>query len=581
MSAQTQTPLADPITTEVVRNFMSACAEDMNATLFRSAYTPIIYEGRDCAVALLDRQARPLGQSTGVPLFLCNLEVCVQHTLDLYGEDWFQPGDIIAMNDSYVQGSHLHDVTVFGPIFAGDELVGFAATRAHWQDVGGKDPGTSMQTFDVYQEGFRLAPTKVIRGYEPVPEWMDFMRRNSRLGYELIGDFFAQVAACRTGEERVRSMVERVGPDVFASAIDNIFEQAEEIHREAVRELADGVYTASGCLDSDGVGDDPVPVQVKVTIDGERMEVDLTGTAGPQRGPVNCGRAQTLSAIQLAYKSLIKPNLPITGGAFAPLEVVIPEECFLNAREPMPCEWYFTSLGLVASLIISALAPALGDDAVAPDFGDSMVIALTGEKPGGRVWVSSEPTAGGWGGGPRGDGESGLISLNNGSFKNVPVEVFETKFPIRIERFALRPDTGGAGLHRGGCGVQRSYRLKDDMNVSLWFERSRTPAWGLEGGHDGAGPDCDAVAPDGSVWRGLKVNQMALSTGTLVTIRTGGGGGYGPPLQRPVEAVVDDVRLGLVSAAGAARDYGVVLDPETLAVDEAATAARRRGDATA
>ncbi len=465
-------------------------------------------------------------------------------------------------------------MTVFGPIFHEGELIGFAATRAHWQDVGGKDPGTTMLSFDVYQEGFRLAPTRVIRNYEPVEEWIDFLRRNSRLGYELIGDFYAQVAACRTGEKRMQSLLARVGTDVFDAAVANIFAQAEEIHRQAVTDLPDGRYTASGALDDDGVGDQPIPVEVAVTIAGDTMTVDLTGTAGPQRGPVNCGYAQTVSAIQLAYKSLIKPNLSITGGAFAPLEVVVPDECFLNAREPSPCEWYFTSLGLVATLMISALAPALGDAAVAPDFGDSMVIALTGERDHGQVWVSSEPTAGGWGGHPHGDGESALISINNGSFKNVPVEVFETKFPVRIERFALRPDSGGPGRHRGGCGVVRGYRLREDMKVSLWFERSHTPAWGLLGGESGDGPACEAVGPDGE-WRGLKVNQLPLPAETLVTVRTGGGGGFGDPLERPEAEVANDVRLGFVTVPAAAARYGVVVDPRSLAADADATRARR------
>lgn len=334
--------VADPVTTEVIRNFMSACADDMNAALFRSAYTPIIYEGRDCAVALLDRDARPLGLSTGVPIFLGNLEVCVEICLDQFGRDWFEPGDVIAMNDSYLQGSHLHDVTVLGPIFYREELVGFAATRAHWLDVGGRDTGTTMGSSDLFQEGFRLGPTKVIRKGEPMPDWMDFLRRASRFGYEAVGDFSAQVAAIRTGERRFQQMLDRFGVELFEAAKDNIFRQAEELDRAAVAALPDGVYRAEGSLDDDGLGGDPVPVVVTITVDGDRMVVDLSGTGPMAAGAINCGAPQTVSAVRLAYKALVNTHIPVTGGTFAPLSVQIPDDCFLNAKPPAACEWYFT-----------------------------------------------------------------------------------------------------------------------------------------------------------------------------------------------------------------------------------------------
>ena len=280
----TRSVVADPVTTEVVRNFMSSCAEDMNAALFRSAYTPVIYEGRDCAVALLDSDGEPLGMSTGVPIFLGNLEVCVKISSERFGRELVRAGDVIAMNDPYLQGTHLHDVTVFGPIFYHDRLVAFAATRAHWQDVGGRDPGTTMGSIEVFQEGFRMGPTRVVKGFEPLPDWMDFLRRASRFGYELMGDFHAQVAAIRTGEARLVRMLDRIGLDVFEAAKSNIFRQAEALERAAVGELPDGRYHAEGFLDDDGHGNGPVPVAVSITIDGEHMVVDLEGSSSAVRG---------------------------------------------------------------------------------------------------------------------------------------------------------------------------------------------------------------------------------------------------------------------------------------------------------
>ncbi|MGH9105523.1 MAG: hydantoinase B/oxoprolinase family protein, partial [Acidimicrobiales bacterium] len=580
--AVTPGTVADPVTTEVIRNFMSACAEDMNAALFRSAYTPVIYEGHDCAVALLDDEGEPLGTSTGVPIFLGNLEVCVKLTMERFGREWFGPGDVVAMNDPYLQGTHLHDVTVFGPIFFHGELVGFAATRAHWQDVGGRDPGTTMGSIEVFQEGFRMGPTRVVKGYEPLPEWMDFLQRASRFGYELMGDFNAQVAAIRTGEARLVRMLERVGLEVFEAAKQNIFRQAEALDRAAVREIPDGRYHAEGFLDDDGQGSGPVPVAVTVVVDGDHMVVDLEGSSAAVRGPVNCGYSQAVSAVRLGYKALVNTDMSVTGGTFAPLEVKVPDDCVFNAKEPAACEWYFTGLGLLCDLMVTALAPAVGERAVAAHYGDSMVINVNGVDPARSrpLWIVVEPTAGGWGAFPGSDGESALINLSNGSFKNIPVEVYETKFPVRIERFCLRTDSGGPGRWRGGCGVVRSYRLLQDASVSVWFERSVTPAWGLDGGGSAKGPSVVAEGPAGR-WSALKANCVGFPAGTLVTVETGGGGGCGPAIERPVEEVRRDVAQRWVSVEGARRDYGVVLDPVSLEVDETATSEERaqRADA--
>ena len=208
--ASVTTPVTtDPITTEIIRNLFQSCAQDMNATLFRSAYTPVIYEGLDCAVALLDENADVLGQAAGILLFVGNLEVCVKLTTEAFGIDIYEPGDIFYMNDPYLQGTHLNDATIFGPIFVDGELVGFSATRAHWLDVGGKDPGMTMDSTEVYQEGVRWGPTKIVSRYAPREDLIDLLRRNSRFGYSLIGDMNAQIAACRTGEERLQAIIAR------------------------------------------------------------------------------------------------------------------------------------------------------------------------------------------------------------------------------------------------------------------------------------------------------------------------------------------------------------------------------------
>ncbi len=560
----------DPITTEIIRNAFLSCAEDMNATLIRSSYTPIIYEGKDCAVALLDENGDVLGQAVGVPLFLGNLEICVKLTAELLGWDAFRPGDVFHMNDSYMTGTHLNDATIFAPIFWRRRLVGFAATRAHWLDVGAKDPGGPMDSHEIYQEGMRFGPTRIFDQGEPCREIIDLLRRNGRFGYSLVGDMNAQVAACRTGETRFQSVLDRFGYDTYRAARDEIFRQSEELERAAVAAIPDGTYAAEAALDDDGLGNGPVPIRVRIEVRGDRMTVDLSGSSPQTRGPVNCGFAQAVSGTRLAFKLLIHPERPVDGGTFKTLEVTAPPGTIFSAQEPAACQWYFTPCGTLIDLIVKALAPALPESAAAAHYGDSMVCYLAGADPrrGGRPFLMVAPHPGGWGGFEGGDGEDGLINNVNGAFKDLPVEIFESKYPALIRRYGLRTDTGGAGRFRGGCGIYRAMELQAPARLYLWFERSLHPAWGLFGGRDGVGPDC-VVNPGRPDERHLlKVNALPLEAGDVVELRTGGGGGFGDPRQRDPELVRRDVLDGYVSVEAAARDYGVVLDPVSLEVVE-------------
>jgi N-methylhydantoinase B len=560
---------ADPITTEVVRNFVTSCAEDMNASLWRSAHSAVIYEGRDSAVALMDEKGNMLGQSTGVPLFIGAIDVCVHHVLATYGDD-IAEGDIFIMNDSYLQGTHLHDITAIGPIFFKGELVGFGAARAHWNDIGAIDPGSTMQSTSIYQEGLRLGPTRIVAKRKPIREWYDHLRLNTRMPDATIGDLGAQIAAIRTGERRLSQLLERIGIDTYRASCADIFEQARRLDRAAIAAIPDGTWSREGYLDNDGVGTEPVKVALTLTVKGEELIVDLTGSSGPVQGSVNCGASQTVSLLRLAYKTMINPDRAITGGSFETMKVLIPESCMFNAQEPAACEWYFTGLGLLADLFISCLSEAVPARSTAAHYGDSMVAGFFSVDKKRGQWFALEPTAGGWGGRADGDGESGLINLVNGGFRNIPAEIYETKFPVRLVEFSLRADSAGPGKHRGGTGVIRRYKLLEDCWGALWFERSKTPAWGLNGGGDGAGPQNQITFPDGTIEKPLKMRARALPAGTEVDTRTGGGGGNGDPFARAFDAVALDVRRGLVSSEAAWKQYGVRVRPD-FTVDEAAS----------
>jgi N-methylhydantoinase B len=568
---------ADPITVEIVRNAFISIADDMNAALFRSAYSPVIYEGRDCAVALLDEKGDVLAQAVGVPLFLGNLEVCVKVTAEMHGWDVFQPGDIFYMNDSYLQGTHLNDATVFAPIFWRGERVGFAASRAHWLDVGGKDPSTSTDTREIYQEGVRWPPIRLYQNGEPRQDILDVLKANSRFGYALIGDLNAQVAAMRTGEARFKAILDRFGRETVLAARDEIFRQSEQLERAAVLAIPDGTYTASGFLDDDGNGHGPIPVNLRVDVSGDQVVLDLEGSSPMAGGPINAGFAQTISAARMAFKMLILPERPVDGGTFKTFTVKAPEGSLFRAQEPAACLWYFTPQGLLIDLFIKAMAPALPNSAAGAHYGDSMVIWLDGVDPrkGNVRFLSLEPTSGGWGAFSTGDGQDALINVVNGPFKDLPIEVYENKYPVMIPEYGIRPDTGGPGRFRGGCGIYRTYQVEAPASLYTWFERSVTPAWGLFGGRDAVGPD-NVLNPGRKDERHfLKINGVPLSTGDTVKLHTGGGGGYGNPWERDPRMVREDVIDRYVTLEGAARDYGVILR-EDLSIDEEATLKRRQ-----
>jgi len=560
---------ADPITVEILRNTFHAIAQDMNAALIRSAYTPLICDAHDCAVALLDENANVLGMSMGLPLFLGNLDHCVQLTAELFGWDYFKDGDIFFLNDSYMAGTHLNDITVFAPIFWNGQRIGFSASRAHHLDVGSKDACLPVDSHEIYQEGMRWAPTRIYREGVLQTEIEDVLKRNSRFGDSLIGDLNAQIAAGKTGEKRLRQIVDRFGLETVKAARDDIFKISELLERKAVSAVQDGRYVAEGCLDNDRLDDSSIPVKVTIDIEGDSIAVDLTGTSAQRRGPVNCGFTQTVSAVRVAFHMLINTEREIDGGAFRTLSVTAPKKSILYAQEPAACTWYFSSLGLLIDLIQKALAPIMPDNVAAAHYGDSMLTFIGGNDPrhNDERFLMIEPTTGGWGAYSTGDGQDCMINSVNGSVKDIPIEVFEARYPIRISAYQIVKDTGGPGRYRGGNGTRRQYDLLADSYLTTWFERSKTTAWGLFGGSNGKGPRIVVSRADGTEpIEHLKFNVIDLKKGDRITARSGGGGGFGSPLDRPPEEVCNDIQEHYISKEHAEKEYGVIVD-EDLNID--------------
>lgn len=565
MSINKSTFQENPITTEIIRNALNSAAEEMNDSLARSSFSPIIYEMKDCSVGIYNEKAELLGQSSGLPMFLGNLDVCIkENTKYIGGNDKYKPGDVYIMNDSYLAGTHLNDITIISPIFYKKELVGFSATRAHWLDVGAKDPGTPSDSTEIYQEGLRIPATKIYDAGEPLNDVINIITINSRLSDDALGDLNSQIAACRTGERRLCEIIEKHGLATFKRSVQDIFKQSEIMDKEQISRIIDGVYKAEGYLDNDGVSSEPVLVKVKVTVDGDYLKIDLNGSSPQTRGLSNCGLAQTISACRVAFKHLIGPRAPVTGGNFKTMDIEVPERSIFSAEEPAACGYYYTPLGLLIDLIIKSLSPVLKEESAAAHYGDSMVITFAGyDQRKDTSFLHVEPTAGGWGAFSTNDGQSGMINNSNGDFKNLPIEVFEEKYPFKINKYSLRNNSGGAGENRGGLGIVREYELLNDSNLSLWFERSKTPAWGLFGGVSGMPPKVTIHSSEKGAETMLKVNAKSLKHGDRVILETGGGGGFGKPSDRSLHNIIEDIKDGYIDINQAVKDYGVSVDNET------------------
>lgn len=557
----------NPIVVEIIRNAVNSAAREMNNCLIKSAFGPGIFEMKDCSVGIFDRNAKLLGQSSGLPIFLGNLEICIQIVTEKIGLEGYKQGDVYIMNDPYLQGTHAADITVFSPIFYEGRLEGFSAVRAAMHDMGGKNPIGNADSTEVYQEGMRIPPVRLCIEGKLNEDVVDLLAINSRYHTIMRGDLNACIAACYTGEERMGELYRRYGTDGVRKAAVEIFQQSEQMDRQAVRAIPDGVYAAEGYLDNDGITEEKRLVKVKIIIHDDEMTIDLSGSSPMGVGPINCGEAQTIAACRVGYKEMINPDSQVSGGTFRNLKVVVEKGTFLAAEEPAPCGWYFTGLGLLIDLIVKALAPVFPEKAAAAHYGDSNVILFSGfDTTRNSQFGICEATAGGWGAFEGGDGQNGMINVVNGDLKNWGVEFIESKYPLRILSYKVRPDSEGAGKYRGGLGLERTYMVENEngCNLMLWVERSRTTAWGLFGGESASGPDVVVNPGTEDERHYLKTNMLSLKKGDIVRISTGGGGGYGLPSERDRSAVKKDIENGYISKTRAEKIYKYVEKEEKL-----------------
>ncbi len=575
----------DPVTLEVIRNALPAIANEMALDLERTAYNMMIYEVRDYCCALLDVDGRLLSQNIGgVSHFVADLGVVIKDGVAQHGRDGFAPGDVVVTNHQRVAGQHLNNVCVYTPCFVDGELVAFAIVRAHWIDVGGLSTGfgAGPGVTDPWLEGLQLDQVKLYDGGTLDPKVWRVIRDNIRYPDSSLGDLRSQLAACRLAERRVRELFTRYGRDVAMAGIEQIFDETEARCRAVVAGFPDGTYVAEAAFDHDLVErDKPVPIKVRVTIAGSDMTIDLTECSPQVRGPIN---SRTLAAAYVAYKAVTTPLEPVNEGSFRAVRVEIQEGNLMMARYPAVMAGWSLPVPTVVDTILRALASALPDRIPAAHAGTlGGAVTFFGADPRtGRGFVLQSIEGAGWGGRPYEDGESVSVSICQGDVRNAPIENVELKCPVVVERRALRPDSGGAGQHRGGLGVETTVTNLVDGDWSIHNGGRRIcPPWGLWGGQPGAVAENLLRLPGEPDFRPADLHRRPAPAGSTAIMRSAGGGGWGDPLARDPERVRADVVDGLVSLDAARVEYGVVLNAVTLGVDTAATTALRAERRTA
>jgi len=574
----------DPITLEVIRNRLIAASRDIRRTIERAAYSPILYEVVDFSCGILDSEANLIAETPGLPIFLANLGYAVESTYNTIGRENLNPGDVILCNDPYNGGgTHCPDLSVLCPAFYEGEIRGWAAFRGHTVDMGGIYPGGwYSNTVEVFQEGFRLPPVKLVVEGKPNEDVFRLIRANTRMPDPVLGDIRAMIAAVRNASQRFCEIIDNYGLDVTLGALQEMLDQGERMARAAVRGIPNGTYSAEALLDGDGNDDEPLDERVwlrlAITVEDEEMTMDFTGTDPQCRGPMNVPEPSSISSARYGFKIITTPDLPSNEGFFRPLKILIPEGSLLKPRFPAACAMWPVPTTSIPDLILKALAPAIPDQVRAGHFGDSMANFIYGTDPRtGRYYVCAEGDAGGYGGKPHDDGESALFSMDLGDTYNVPVEVAEVRYPWRVEQFALQQDSGGPGRFRGGLGVRRDYRIiGHKAGLTVTTDRvNYTPPWGLFGGKDGKPSISVVYRNDGKEERWRKISNLPLDDNEVVSFQTGGGGGYGSPLERDPQMVLQDLINEYISSAKAREEYGVVIDEKEMKVDLKATQSLR------
>jgi len=542
----------DPITLEIIQNSLQAAADEMFAAMRKTAMSSIIYEVLDMGTGITDAAGRIASSGAGIPAFVGVLDKSVHFILGKH--DDIRPGDVFVTNDPWHGGvTHLNDLVLAMPVFAGGRPIAWTANIAHNSDVGGMAPGSlSGEATEVFQEGLRLPAVKLIREGETDQAVMDIIIANSRMPDFLLGDVWAAIASVRVGAERLKELAAKYGPDTFIRAMDGFMRFGEASAKAELAKLPKGTFELSEEQDDGRI------FNVEITITDEEFIVDLRDNPDQDTGPTNTSRDGTIVCAQMVFKSLTDPETPANDGSFRPLKVLTREGSVFHAREPAAVGFYYETEVRVYDLIWRCLAPHIPERLPAGHFGSICGTFIGGIHPDtGRQYTIIEPQVGGWGAWDGRDGNPCVFSGFHGETYNTPAEISEARNGLYVDRMELNTAPGGEGQFTGGRGLVLEYRIRTESGfLTAGYTRARVKPWALECGEDGSGNYVEVIKPSGTE-RYSFVSGLDLTTDDVVRIVTSGGAGYGDPKKRPRGDVARDIKDGLISGDRAAEIYGI------------------------
>lgn len=554
----------DPVTLAVVRGALEQITDEMDLHLIRAAISPIISETNDCAHGLYDAETgETIAQGGfGLPLFLASMQWTVQRVIAVAkAQGGFKDGDMWFLNDPYISGTHLNDVVLVKPAFIDGELFGLFANTGHWMDMGGSTPGGwAPSATEIHQEGMLIPPLKLFDEGRYNASLIRLITANVRLPQQLEGDLAAMINVFDVGRRGLEGLIAKYGRATLRACITEMLDRSEREMRSYIAEIPDGTYRIEDWFDNDGVDDRPLKVVLAITVAGSDLHFDFTGTAASARGPMNISDSTTCSMCLVALKHIF-PDVPVNGGAFRPARFTIPQPSILAAAYPSPVGGTTDVTQRVVDVVFGALVQAIPDLVPAAPFGTTGVATVSGRRPdSGAYYVAVYPYPGGYGASRVSDG------LVNGTppgsmAKFMSVEMSEHRYPVRFDHYAIRDDSGGAGMHRGGCGTAYGITALADCLVTILGDRVDHVPFGVQGGGPAA-PNHVALTTGGQSWippMRSKVERVPLKPGDSVSLASPGGGGFGDPLTRDLAAVAEDLNAGLISRATAEGAYGVTI----------------------
>lgn len=559
-------PAADPAAFEIVKNSLFKIAEEMRIVLCKTAYSPILKSAGDFSCGVFDAKGDMVAQGPDLPIHLGSMPDAVRAVVKAFEGD-VHDGDVYIHNDPYFGGSHLPDVNVVRPAFHDGKLLGFACLRAHWPDIGSATPGSYGAVTEIFGEGLRLPPLRLVSKGVLNTELEKVILWNVRTPDERQGDLGAQLAATLRAAERLKGLAQRYGTDRLIAYMDEVMSYSERLMRAALADLPDGEGYFEDFCDGDGIPDDADGndasfwVRMKVKKSGDRLLVDFSGTDPRVAGPMNAVLSVTCSGIYCGLKMCVDPNslIPPNSGCWRTIDVVAPKNSVVNAEFPAPVVYSNHEMShRVADMVMGALVHFWPDQVMACSQGTSAVLTLGGVDPrSGRRYVSYETIKGGFGARPNKDGINVIASTISNTM-NTPVEVLEMAFPFRVERYEINPDSGGAGKYRGGCGARRTWRMLEGADAvgTLCMERMRSAPFGLRGGKAGAAAVVTLTTPDGKSRHLPSKGAFQAPAGSVVDMITPGSGGFGPPAERDRAAIAADLHDGYVTDEAVKREYG-------------------------